>query len=250
MKLRSALELSATLRLLSGLHIGAGKETIEIGGMDNPVMRHPVTREPYIPGSSLKGKLRCLLEWHRGSVEADGSVWGSKKDGEYQNTDPILRLFGTTHKGWEGGPTRLLVRDAPLDPDWVRQMVENGLDLTEEKMEVSIDRIKGKAKDGGLRRTERVPAGAAFLVKMRIRQFHMDNEKDQDENNLQEALLDAMVLLEWDALGGSGSRGYGRVQFSELQLNGRSIEEQFEERKAALSSQLAPSSSQPGQAAA
>ncbi|MCP5425576.1 MAG: type III-A CRISPR-associated RAMP protein Csm3, partial [Gammaproteobacteria bacterium] len=169
--LLSTHRISATLILRSGLHIGAGKDAIEIGGLDLPVVKQPFTQEPYIPGSSLKGKLRSLLEWALNQVEDDGSVWGSNKSSQYDANDPILRAFGTTHKQWSGGPTRLLVRDAYLEKAWADSIREQGLPFTEEKMEVTIDRIQGKAKDGGLRRTERVPAGARFELDMVFKVF-------------------------------------------------------------------------------
>ena len=63
--------ITANIVLESGLHIGAGKDAIEIGGIDNPILKHPLTDEPYIPGSSIKGKLRSLLEWRTESVQDD-----------------------------------------------------------------------------------------------------------------------------------------------------------------------------------
>ena len=61
-KLTGKIIITGLIELKTGLHIGTSQETLEIGGMDNPVIRDPLTREPYIPGSSLKGKLRSLLE--------------------------------------------------------------------------------------------------------------------------------------------------------------------------------------------
>ena len=114
-RLIATQRITATLVLRSGLHIGAGKDAIEIGGLDLPVVKNHFTQEPYIPGSSIKGKLRSLLEWALNKIEDNGDVWGSRKNGSYQNDDPILRTFGTTQKNWQGGPTRLIVRDAALD---------------------------------------------------------------------------------------------------------------------------------------
>ena len=154
--LLSTHRITATLSLRSGLHIGAGKDAIEIGGLDLPVVKHPFTQEPYIPGSSLKGKLRSLLEWALNRIENDGSVWGSSKNGEYSPDDPILRAFGTTHKQWRGGPTRLLVRDAYLEKAWADSIHDQGLAFTEEKMEVTIDRIQGKAHGRTVDRFSRI----------------------------------------------------------------------------------------------
>lgn len=214
--------ISGELHLRSGLHIGAGKETIEIGGIDNPVVKHPHTKEPYIPGSSLKGKLRFLLEWAFNKIREDGHPWGYDASSEqsFDQGDPILRIFGTAAKrdAWKGGPTRLVVRDAPLSCDWVKRVLENGFDLTEEKTEVVIDRIAGKAHDKvGPRQTERVPAGAAFDLEMVFRLYDTGDNGDRDKACLN-WLIAGLGLLEQDALGGSGSRGYGRVEFKDLKV--------------------------------
>ncbi len=220
--------ITATLGLRSGLHIGASKDAIEIGGLDLPVVKHPFSQEPYIPGSSLKGKLRSLLEWALNCVENDGSVWGSNKNGQYHADDPILRAFGTTHKQWRGGPTRLLVRDAYLEKAWADSIRDQGLSFTEEKMEVTIDRIQGKAKDGGLRRTERVPAGARFELDMVFKIFDWNGDGGKTDRDCLNRVLEGLKLLERDALGGSGSRGYGRVQVENLKVDERDIQAGFD----------------------
>ncbi|MCZ2152998.1 MAG: type III-A CRISPR-associated RAMP protein Csm3 [Bryobacterales bacterium] len=84
--------IRGTLCVLTGLRIGGGKDSVEIGGIDNPVIKHPHSQRPYIPGSSLKGKLRSLLEWACNSVEPTGAVWGSDNKGDYEPTDPMLRF--------------------------------------------------------------------------------------------------------------------------------------------------------------
>src|SRR5260370_36441709 len=97
--------LTSTMRVLTGLHIGAGRDMIEIGGIDNPVIKHPITGEPFVPGSSLKGKLRFLLEWAFGTIRNDGHPWGFNADeGALDASDPVLRIFGTPAKReeWKG----------------------------------------------------------------------------------------------------------------------------------------------------
>jgi CRISPR-associated protein Csm3 len=214
--------LTSTMRVLTGLHIGAGRDTIEIGGIDNPVIKHPITGEPYVPGSSLKGKLRFLLEWAFGTVRDDGQPWGfDSKFGILDASDPVLRIFGTPAKReeWAGGPTRVIVRDAALEEDWRDKSLRRGGTLTEEKTEVVIDRIAGKAHDRvGPRQTERVPAGAAFDVQMIFRLYDWDGDGGQRDHDCLNWLVQGLDLLEQEALGGSGSRGYGRVRFEKLQL--------------------------------
>jgi CRISPR-associated protein Csm3 len=216
------LKLTATLEVKTGLHIGAGKDAIEIGGIDNPVVKHPYSLEPYVPGSSLKGKARFLLEWAFNTVRDDGRAFGfddtDARTGK-AGADVILRLFGTaaSRDAWGHGPTRLIVRDAPLNSSWRERMVDEGRALTEDKTEVSIDRIAGKALDGGLRQTERVPAGARFDVEIGFRAWSLGDEGEQDWRCLA-WFIQALDLIEQDALGGSGSRGYGQVRFEGLKL--------------------------------
>lgn len=131
------------------------------------------------------------------------------------------------------------MRDAHLESDWAESIREQGLAFTEEKMEVSIDRIKGRAKDGGLRRTERVPAGARFELELIFKVFDTDDGGKTDMDGLNR-VLEALKLLERDALGGSGSRGYGRVRFTDLQVDGRSIQEAFDDIREVNKNQANP----------
>jgi CRISPR-associated protein Csm3 len=228
MKLIETKRIQCQIEVLTGLHIGAGKDAIEIGGIDSPVVKHPHRGEPYIPGSSLKGKLRCLMEWASGRVAQDGKIWdgGGETDPAKLALDPVLRIFGTTQEKWDAGPTRLMVRDAFLNIGWLNDTVEKGLPLTEEKFENNIDRIQGKAGKG-IRKTERVPAGALFEIEMIYRIFDTGDGGKTDEAFL-EHLFQVMRLLEQDALGGSGSRGYGRIRFQALKMNGEDIQARFD----------------------
>lgn len=234
MKLKTTLRVQATLVLESGLHIGAGKDAIEIGGIDLPVVKNPFSREPYIPGSSIKGKLRSLLEWALEKIEPNGDVWGNNRQrhekGEYHATDPILRAFGvSTGQKWEGGPTRLIVRDSPLQRAWAERVIAQGLPLTEEKTEVTIDRIQGKAKDNvGTRRIERVPAGARFELEMVFKVLDVDDDDGRCDLDAFNRVLEGLKLLEHDALGGHGSRGYGRVRIQDLRVEGQSVQKDFD----------------------
>lgn len=229
-------KITAILETRTGLHIGAGRDSVEIGGVDNPVIRHPHTKHPYIPGSSLKGKLRSLLEWALGLVDSNGGVWGSDKKAPADPNDPILRIFGTTHEKWQGGPTRLIVRDAFLDWEWTDIILGRSLPLTEDKTEVSIDRIQGKANGGGLHTVERVPAGARFRLEMAFRVYSAtgtDGQADQGHRDTEclNRVLEGLKLLEGDALGGSGSRGSGQVRILELKVDGVDVQSQFDELK-------------------
>jgi CRISPR-associated protein Csm3 len=228
MRLVTSKILTGRIRVLTGLHIGAGKDAIEIGGIDSPVVKNPYTSEPYIPGSSLKGKLRCLMEWATDRVHPKGNTWdgADHADPDELGRDPVLRIFGTTSKAWTSGPTRLIVRDCSLDEAWRDGIVQRGLPFTEEKFENNIDRIQGKA-GVGIRKTERVPAGALFDLVMVYRVFDTGDGGKLDQDYFQ-ALLKVMRLLELDALGGSGSRGYGRIKFEKLGVDGSAFQEEYE----------------------
>lgn len=215
---RRRVRIEGGIHLVSGLHIGSGKDAIEIGGLDNPVIKHPFTGAPYIPGSSLKGKMRFLLEWAFGKIREDGQPWGFDDRQEVDINDPVLRIFGNALKNWKGGPTRLMVRDCPLSEKDSERYIQAPDKFFEEKTEVLIDRIKGKAHDNvGPRQTERVPAGVRFKFEMVFRLYDTGDGGQRDLDCLNWTLC-GLDLLENDALGGSGSRGYGRIRFEDLTL--------------------------------
>lgn len=221
-------KLHGQLELLSGLRIGASEGEIRIGGVDNQVIRHPHTGQPYIPGSSLKGKVRSLLEWLSGAVKPEPLGFRDMSD-RHPLVKPILQLFGvgggdqlTEEQAADLGPTRLAFWDAPLRTEWVETVKgENNL-LTEIKTENRIDRIRGVAEHP--RQTERVPAGATFDFALSIKVLNTDG----DGSALRAVLFRGLRLLELDSLGGSGSRGYGKVKFRGLTLDGQDIQAQFD----------------------
>ncbi len=199
-----------------------------VGGVDNPVIKDPITDLPYIPGSSLKGKLRSLLEWARDTQavkqpHSKHRIFGACECGKCV----VCRLFGVAsddpEKRMKAGPTRLLVRDAfPTGYEAILKGEEPHPDSTvgrwwemlgvgvgtELKTENFLDRITSEANP---RTMERVPAGSEFQVEFVLDVYHADGDKE-----LLQALAEAMALLEHSALGGSGSRGYGRVRFKNL----------------------------------
>lgn len=221
MQLTHIQKLTGRLELVSGLHIGGSSAEMHIGGTDNPVIKNPVTNQPYIPGSSLKGKMRSLLEWRAGLVGAtDGKPVGFRDIAglpadQQAPAKAILKLFGGAPEGdpdmalvREIGPTRLAFWDCNLESTWVEEMSKRNLLLTEHKTENMIDRIRGVAEHP--RNTERVPAGARFDFQLTI--------KVHDGEDLLADLLIGLKLLELTGLGGSGSRGYGKIRFTGLSL--------------------------------
>lgn len=238
MKLKEIKKLEGTITLKSGLHIGSGNMEMKIGGTDSPVIKHPHTLEPYIPGSSLKGKIRSLLELESGLVpfaSEDGGLVSSKtlkdignkvsdqklKEELIKKAEAILKIFGSSGADREDetgfGPTRVSFSDCYLDNTWKQDAQKNRWPLTEVKSENSIDRIKGTAANP--RFIERVPEGTKFrlLITFKILQAG-------DEQLFADYLLKGLKLIEIDALGGSGSRGYGRV---ELEFNDKAMNDAY-----------------------
>lgn len=234
MQLTNIQKLTGQIELLSGLHIGSGNTEIHIGGTDNPVITNPITQQPYIPGSSIKGKMRSLLEWQLGVVgQTDGHPLSFKHLNKLEGTlldkaKALIKLFGGAPDGdidqkllHEIGPSRLAFWDCSLDPEWVKTMDDKNLMLTEVKMENTIDRIKGTAEHP--RNTERVPATARFDFNLTIR-IH-------DHEDLTDTLLVGLKLLEYTGLGGSGSRGYGKIAFRDLKLDGQDFQTKLDQLK-------------------
>jgi len=222
------LILEGEIHCQTGLHIGAGKGSLEIGGADNPVVKDAFGI-PYIPGSSLRGRLRALLEQTMGLAIPSELVYLSKRKGQevriHQSDradDEICVLFGRNPgrvdkvsgealEGASATPARLTVYDAPLVVESITPQMRENLDdeLTEVKSENAVDRITSQANP---RTLERVPAGAKFKFRM-----VMDVLCEEDKP-LVMRLAEGLRLLEDDALGGGGSRGNGRVTFAGLNL--------------------------------
>lgn len=233
MQLTKIQKLTGQIELMSGLHIGSGNTEIHIGGTDNPVIKNPITQQPYIPGSSIKGKMRSLLEWHLGVVGVtEGNPLSFKHLNKLSGRDKeqaknLIRLFGGAPDNSDDikdlvseiGPSRLAFWDCSLDQAWVAEMRDvKSLPLTETKMENMIDRIRGVAEHP--RNTERVPATARFDFNLSIR-VH-------DGENLLDTVLQGLKLLELTGLGGSGSRGYGKIKFTGLKLGEEPIQDRLD----------------------
>ena len=198
------VEITKTIVCKTNLHIGGSKDDIEIGTLDSPVIRDTLTKLPYIPGSSLKGKLRTICEYKEGKVNDKGEPHGCE--------DPkclICTIFGAhgTFKR-EIGPTRILVRDAILTENSkkILEELETGSMYAGTKQEVGIDRKTGKANRAGPRTMEFVPAGTEFQLHIVLRIFEVD-----DKNRMVAFVEDGLRALTQDAIGGAGTRGYGWI---------------------------------------
>jgi len=205
--------LLGEIKAVTGLHIGTSKETMEIGGVDMPIVRNPVNRQPYIPGSSLKGKMRSL--WEKLSGVTSNFQIGKSNDVAKQvwihmcedSECKVCSLYGTTGDSAKKAPARLMVRDVPLD---AVSLPETVVDFTEVKWEAAIDRVTSAATP---RQMERVPAGAIFSPMELVFSFYGKEDVARFGD-----VLTALQLVEDDYLGGQGSRGSGKVEFKQLRL--------------------------------
>lgn len=205
--------VKGTIVVKTGLHIGAGNDRIEIGGMDNPIIKDPTDGMPYIPGSSIKGKMRSLLE-----LAMDKVARNEGRPCACGKADcPICRVFGAAIdrkrdiESQRRGPTRLIVRDARLSQTSREKFKFN---IVEEKNENSLNRITAEANPRPL---ERVVPGAEFDFEIAYRVFDIDNDGGKtDEGYFSRTVLAGLALLQRDYLGGGGSRGSGRIEFKDL----------------------------------
>ncbi len=229
--------LRADIELLTGLHIGGAAAGLEIGGLDKPVIRNPRTNEPYIPGSSLKGKLRSLMEKVHGApqtfkVNQDVFVHLPESRQEYEKYHMICGVFGMLPRWSPNGrrsefsvpaPTRLTVRDVPLHPDSRKELerLRTDLPFTEIKWEAAIDRVTSAAAP---RQIERVPAGARFGPAELIFSVYVgEGEQPAAIAGLFDWVVEALTHLEDDYLGGMGSRGNGQVRLRNLSISARRV---------------------------
>ncbi len=232
-RLQGKIVITGVLQALTGLRIGGAGAGMEIGGVENVVVRDPVTGRPYLPGSSLKGKMRSLLTRALGKplrflVQPRRNtppirIHWCESEAEYYGggaSCPLCRAFGVAgQRAFE--PVRLIVRDGrlleelemlddqgqPVRKRWAE--VTTDLPYTEVKWEAAIDVLTAAANP---RPMERVPPGARFEVEMLLSVY------DAHDREVFRTVLLGMRLLEDDYLGGSGSRGYGQVAFRDLQV--------------------------------
>jgi|SRR5690625_890589 len=201
MKLINTKKIEGVIIVETGLHIGGAKNSLDIGGLDTPVIKTPAG-VPYIPGSSLKGKIRSLLALREGSADIK------------EEPDLMKKMFGYTgdkNDDATAQKTRLIFRDAHLDVDSFKEEFEDAVletSYTEGKYENTIDRSTGKTKRGSLRQLERVPVGARFHFEIIINAYDKD-----DIEKMENELRRGITMLEQNYLGGSGTRGYGKVKF-------------------------------------
>ena len=206
---------------VTGLHIGGSGTGLEIGGVDNAVIRNPLTKRPYIPGSSLRGKMRSQTEKVRGLSQNNRigqvTIHTCQTAEEYNANGgcQVCRVFGVPAQLEYSSPTRLIVRDAELTDESADKLDRANTDLRygELKTEVAIDRVTSAATP---RTLERVPAGAVFGPAELVYGIY-----EAGDYGRLKIVLDALQLVEDDYLGGSGSRGSGKVRFTDIDIYAR-----------------------------
>ena len=209
-------EFTGVIHCLSGLRIGGSDELLQIGGTDITCIKHPVTRRPYIPGTSIKGKMRSELEQRLGKVSDNKpcgcALWDC----------PICRLFGPHRPTHDLGPTRIVVRDASL----------RGEVNYERKSTTAIGRRTGTALPGALRAEERVAAGSEFPFRIGIQVWDIDQDEREKEKNARykevrgaeamiELIKDGLRALCQTGIGSGISKGSGEIEFRDLKLDGQ-----------------------------
>ena len=195
--------IRGSIKTLTGLHIGGTKTTLDIGGVDLNVIK-TAKGVPYIPGSSLKGKLRTMLARIEGSPEVN------------KDSKEIKRIFGgpdESDNNKKGYVTRILVRDAFLNVKKFTDGLSSDLlefDFSGIKVENTINRKEGTALHP--RQIERVPAGAEFDFEIVYDGYEVDGSENQIDEDIK-MMKKAMLMLQDDYIGGNGSRGYGKIEF-------------------------------------
>lgn len=227
LKLEKKVFIRAEIELLTGMHVGGSSIGLAIGGADKVVVRNPISNLPYVPGSSIKGKMRSLLEKATGLIEIkpDGNKWKAPICTDVKQ--PLVQLFGApaesagNAEAWYA-PTRLSVRDgALLNEAELANAEATDMYCTEVKTEVNIDRLTSAANP---RNFERVPAGAKFGLEMVVDIYNSDAEQKLDQQFF-ELLAMGFRLLQDDYLGGQGSRGYGQVRFVNLRVEEKTADD-------------------------
>ncbi|TAD85878.1 MAG: type III-A CRISPR-associated RAMP protein Csm3 [Bacteroidetes bacterium] len=211
-KLLKKIEITGILTLETGLHIGGTNSSMSIGGIDKAVIRNPLNNQPFIPGSSLKGKMRSLFEVSKELFYDEGERKSPRFTAAKEGVS--VDLFGNASSNSKQKPSRLIVRDLSL-VNHKLLLEKTEIPYTEGKTEVVIDRITSAAMP---RQNERVPAGAQFRLNLVINVWEQDN----NESQLIETLFSSLQLLTDDYLGGHGSRGYGQVSIDIKEMTEKS----------------------------
>lgn len=223
-KLLKKIEITGSIELKTGLHIGGTNSSMQIGGIDKNVIRNPLNNQPFIPGSSLKGKLRSLFQISEGIIKKLEKPMGGNVYNIPTDNKADADLFGNASGDTNQKPSRLIVRDCRMI-NHIDVLAKTEMPYTEGKTEVVIDRITSAASP---RQIERVPAGALFELNLVVNIWEQDN----NEEVLMKNLFKSLELLRDDYLGGSGSRGYGQISIQIDKIYSKASDEYYGNSKA------------------
>lgn len=194
----SKIQITGTIEVVTGMHIGGSEAFAAIGAIDSPVIIDPLSRKPIIPGSSLKGKMRALL----------AKAYNPTVVNHNDDSEKISRLFGSSANN-KLMTSRLIFSDMILDN--YDELHSKGLDsITEVKFENTISRTTSVANP---RQIERVIRGSKF--KLNIIYDVLEDYQEQALDDIK-ILVEGMKLLQYDYLGGGGTRGNGKIKFSNV----------------------------------
>ena len=196
------IEITGNIEVLTGMHIGGSNSYSAIGSVDSPVIKDTKSGNPIIPGSSLKGKMRTLL------AKVYNTNVAKLPDDDCAE---LTSLFGSSQKD-NIHTSRVLFSDMIMS-NW-DDLKKLGLRTkTEVKFENTINRATAVANP---RQIERVVRGALFPMSIIYEMTDPETLKKDFK-----ILKTGFKLLEADYLGGSGSRGYGKIEFKNLDINVR-----------------------------
>lgn len=194
----SKIQITGTIEVVTGMHIGGSEVFAAIGAIHSPVIIDPLSRKPIIPGSSLKGKMRALL----------AKAYNPTVVNHNDDSEKISRLFGSSANN-KLMTSRLIFSDMILDN--YDELHSKGLDsITEVKFENTISRTTSVANP---RQIERVIRGSKF--KLNIIYDVLEDYQDQALDDIK-ILVEGVKLLQYDYLGGGGTRGNGKIKFSNV----------------------------------
>lgn len=200
------LKITGEIEVLSGMHIGGANVFSAIGSVDSEVIKDPKSGHPMIPGSSLKGKMRSLL----------ARVYNQKLvDKPDEDDEKIIKLFGCGKRAKDGKAilSKVIFTDSILDD---KSLIKTDLGIgTEIKFENTINRCTAVANP---RQIERVIRGSVFPLELIYEVTHYVEDYETQVIEDLELLGLGFKLLEYDYLGGNGTRGYGKVKFNDLKL--------------------------------
>lgn len=240
MHLHKYEEISGVIHCLSGVRIGGNNNVIEIGVIDNPIIRNPITNYPYLPGSSLKGKMRSALELtlRKGALPEIGLPLPTIKPATDRQGNTILdrdrkkeippcacgkcvvcKLFGSSETKTNLEPTRLLFRDCQLTDESLQVLSiaakERGIFFAEIKPGIRMNRATNSVSRGAFFNFERVPEGTEFVFELTLR-IYGELDTDTAEKDYRKIVARGLQLLEKEGLGGKISSGFGRIEFRQM----------------------------------